>query len=631
MVWLTGWGHRKSHTINQQVGAGTDYPVKIVVHRTAGVDAGDDVYVGTECKTDFGDIRFTENDEETLLDYFLEYEETSFNGLTKDGANPIHGPHDGYNCSVWEEGGNYYLFYQEDFAGKRAIWRSISPNGKTAWVDDGAPILTVGAGGDWDDLLLHVPTVWKEGIYYYMIYGGRHQADNKNRAFIARSTDMTTWGKWNGVDWTGPASPIISPTLGWEGNETEPWGLIKVGITYYLWYDTIAGPRRTGLATSTDLTTWAKDANNPIFSYAGNVPFEIAEDWYCASPFKYGDYYYLMICLKNGSGTIELFRDSNPTFYRSDRIHEGTIISLGAGGTWDDDTLDGPFVLTDNINKDSFDAAGGRLWMYYGAFDGAVRRLGLTDDLLSELDITHAQFWVEISDNLSLGNATIYVYYGNDVAVTTSNGDNTFSFFDDFDDLTAWTVEAGNWSAVANVLLCNAVSAQALIRTTTFTAGDYAFRCKWWFSQLSWTDASRDGLLTRYQDLSNYYAYWLISGSDTGNARASEVEKRVAGAWDPDINVNAHVFEINGRLIMEYTVFGNVQKGWYNELQKVARAWVNWANGRIGIRTFHNDIAIRDAIVRKYVEPEPAHGAWGAEENEPVVGIGVMDGFAFVQ
>ncbi len=70
--WLTGWQYRKSHTITGSVGAGTDYQIRITVHRTTGTDSGDDVYVETKCRTDFSDIRFTDDAGVTLLDYWLE-------------------------------------------------------------------------------------------------------------------------------------------------------------------------------------------------------------------------------------------------------------------------------------------------------------------------------------------------------------------------------------------------------------------------------------------------------------------------------------------------------------------------------------------------------------------------------
>jgi hypothetical protein len=70
--WLTGWSYRKSHVINSASGAGTNYQVKITVHYGSGTDSGADVYLNGHCRTDFGDIRFTDDDGVTLLDYWME-------------------------------------------------------------------------------------------------------------------------------------------------------------------------------------------------------------------------------------------------------------------------------------------------------------------------------------------------------------------------------------------------------------------------------------------------------------------------------------------------------------------------------------------------------------------------------
>jgi hypothetical protein len=72
MGWLTGWTYRKSHIINPASGAGQNYQKRIVVHYGAGVDSDEEVYLDSKCKTDFGDIRFTDSSGTFLLDYWIE-------------------------------------------------------------------------------------------------------------------------------------------------------------------------------------------------------------------------------------------------------------------------------------------------------------------------------------------------------------------------------------------------------------------------------------------------------------------------------------------------------------------------------------------------------------------------------
>lgn len=79
MGWLGGWNRRKSHVIQQQAGAGTNYQVAIKVYKGAGVDGTETyhhtlmgkVYCGGNCRDDFGDIRFTASDGSTELDYWM--------------------------------------------------------------------------------------------------------------------------------------------------------------------------------------------------------------------------------------------------------------------------------------------------------------------------------------------------------------------------------------------------------------------------------------------------------------------------------------------------------------------------------------------------------------------------------
>jgi len=72
MPWLSGFSYRKSHVINPASNAGTNYQIRIVAHYGAGADSGEDVYLNGKCRTDFGDVRFTDDDGVTELDYWME-------------------------------------------------------------------------------------------------------------------------------------------------------------------------------------------------------------------------------------------------------------------------------------------------------------------------------------------------------------------------------------------------------------------------------------------------------------------------------------------------------------------------------------------------------------------------------
>jgi len=70
--WLSGWQYRKSHVIESASGAGANYQIKIKVHYGSGTDSGENVYLNEHCRSDFGDVRFTDDDGVTELDYWME-------------------------------------------------------------------------------------------------------------------------------------------------------------------------------------------------------------------------------------------------------------------------------------------------------------------------------------------------------------------------------------------------------------------------------------------------------------------------------------------------------------------------------------------------------------------------------
>ena len=77
---LSAWTYRKSHVINQTTGAGNDYQVMLTIYYGTGTDAGSNIYCGSNCKTDFGDIRFTDSNGNELF-YWIQSNITSNNAV----------------------------------------------------------------------------------------------------------------------------------------------------------------------------------------------------------------------------------------------------------------------------------------------------------------------------------------------------------------------------------------------------------------------------------------------------------------------------------------------------------------------------------------------------------------------
>jgi prepilin-type N-terminal cleavage/methylation domain-containing protein len=74
-AYLTGYSKRKIITVNSSSTL-NNYQMKFTIYRSTGTDSGFNVYVGTNCQSDYDDIRFT-NSSNTVLDYWIESSDAS--------------------------------------------------------------------------------------------------------------------------------------------------------------------------------------------------------------------------------------------------------------------------------------------------------------------------------------------------------------------------------------------------------------------------------------------------------------------------------------------------------------------------------------------------------------------------
>jgi hypothetical protein len=282
----------------------------------------------------------------------------------KSPANPMI---TGQFGSVWYNGvGDYHFFYSN---GTNAL-HATSTDGLSWTPDTGHnPILT-------DP---EVVMVWKEDSTWYMLY--------RSGGMICLATANAPEGTWT----KDANNPVINPNTWsspgeWDYANLDPWGIIKIDSTYYLWYNNMGvQPRKSGLATipAEDLTgggnprNWTKDPRNPIF----------VNNEYCIRSFKYNDYYYALVPFYNISpwrGEIRLYRSSTPTFYPEDREYLGAVVT-GIPRQWDGWYFDTPSVLTNDIYRDSF--PDDNIYMYYSArpYGGGPWKEGLATGLLADL------------------------------------------------------------------------------------------------------------------------------------------------------------------------------------------------------------------------------------------------------
>jgi predicted GH43/DUF377 family glycosyl hydrolase len=287
------------------------------------------------------------------------------------GSNPILSPagtedNTGYGSVWWNGGTDYHMYYSyyDDPANEWIIGHATSTDG-LSWTKDSVnnPVLSKGAASAWDEDGVWLPLVWKEGSTWYMLYTGRDSGSN-NAIGLATSSDGTSWNKDGG----NPAMEGTAAT--WDVNDVEAGAVIKIGSTYYLWYNKVSATRQVGLATSSNLTSWSKNGNNPIF---GSGRF-------CAGIFKKDSTYYMILNhYVSGSdySEFELYSDSVGTFLSGNRVSLGTIKTAGHNGVWDDTDQDTPLILTTDITRDTFAPNTDEIWVYYSGDDGTQVQMGL--------------------------------------------------------------------------------------------------------------------------------------------------------------------------------------------------------------------------------------------------------------
>ncbi|MBA7572590.1 hypothetical protein ES695_08545 [Candidatus Atribacteria bacterium 1244-E10-H5-B2] len=299
---------------------------------------------------------------------------------TEYGNNPILSPEGDEDITVWgsvlKVGSTYHMYYSYlDVGNARQIGHATSDDGKS-WTKDAVnnPVFTKGVEGKFDDLGVWCSMVWKESTTWHMIYTGQ-ETTSEIAVGYATSSDGIEWTRQNNGN-----AVLVGTAAAWDEADVEGWGIIKVNSTYYLWYNTVfPAERKVGLATSTNLTEWTKDGNNPLFD--GHRM--------CSFPFKRGSYYYLLVSYFSGDAGdypkgIELYRDTNPTFYTNDRTFLGEPI-LGVDGQWNR-RLETPCILTDDIGRDSYAASNNELWCYMGGDTATnVWKTGMTIE--SDIDI----------------------------------------------------------------------------------------------------------------------------------------------------------------------------------------------------------------------------------------------------
>jgi len=252
MGWLSGWGRRKSHTIDgSTAGAQTNYQIRIVAYKGSGTDSGEEVYLGTNVRDDFGDVRFTRSDGITLLDYWIESYTLGTKAIFWVEVDSIPASPDSVDIYIYYDKpdaittsniANAFLFGDEDFA----LGWSLRYGSVTSWsVSDGILSLDGTTTDGW------VAKDWSGAIgdnircivrfRRDLAEGGNtkwgYEGNNAHAPSLAGAYDSPT-GTWRMCADDGVTERF--PAVFTEGIASGVWYRVywtRVGGTFKLWVD----------------------------------------------------------------------------------------------------------------------------------------------------------------------------------------------------------------------------------------------------------------------------------------------------------------------------------------------------------------------------------------------------------
>ncbi|MCS7125229.1 MAG: DUF2341 domain-containing protein [Candidatus Bathyarchaeota archaeon] len=213
----------------------------------------------------------------------------------------------------------------------------------------------------------------------------------------------------------------------------------------------------------------------------------------------------------------------------------------------------------------------------------------------------NATFWVKIpAIPASPRTATIYIYYGKNDAETQSNGDSTFIFFDDFDD------EAINQNKWTNIN--DAVESGGSLRGNGGTRKVWMQTLQTFQAPIAVVFKMRGEVLGDFDSGIQVGNLYFISDRGTSNPIIGTGWVFPSGSAG-DV-VSWHIYE--ARILASSQVFYDLTA---NRYATAAYSYEAGSLYLIGDSNSANRDTFYDYIfVRRYIDPEPAHGAWGREE-----------------
>jgi len=453
--WLSGWAYRQNISITGQAGAGTNYQIRVPFNYDATGVTGE-VNFSSNCQTDFGDIRFTDNDGYTPLDYWIEEKTASDDGVVwvevadnLDSNQVICVYYGTATTSTNVSSGDDTFIFFDDFSGSSldtAKWDqtdyTTGPGSAALTFADGemhSDISSTGSSSSWG-------------------YGWR--TDN---TFDYPDIELRVDARFTGADWLRGGGDLLRVNLQDAGTEITG-GRIRAfgdfGAQTNMWHDNVeelsevetnhASGDFNSIVTIYDdedydcaiTGAFSRSIDGTDSNIDGTYSIWMQSNVGYWSDAMYIDVYWDLVILRKDLPTepsittitsVESEASDGVTWLSGWAYRQEITITgqTGAGANYQIKTpfnydatgVTGEINFSSNCQTDfgdiRFTDNDG-----YTALDYWIEEKTNSDDGTS---------WVEVADDLDT-TQTIYVYYGTSTtSVTTSNGEATFSLYEDWD------------------------------------------------------------------------------------------------------------------------------------------------------------------------------------------------------
>jgi len=224
---------------------------------------------------------------------------------------------------------------------------------------------------------------------------------------------QTVWQKYQG-------NPVLAATHNWEYS----YGIIgprvlKIGNVYKMWYTGLGTHRQIGLATSTDGVQWTKSNPNPVFPNGQPGAFDADHVDYGSVVFHNNQYW--MWYTGWSSGTRKIGLATSPDGVNWTRHPNNPVLTVGAGATWDAQSVFAPYVIFDGTSFKMWYHGSGQYVQAAGfaeSTDGIIWKKHQNNPVLAPVPNSWESYTMGIN-TVVLTNGVYQMWYGgNDGAVT---------------------------------------------------------------------------------------------------------------------------------------------------------------------------------------------------------------------